>query len=128
MLLLKERAGSCLVKPILTLRNICHAQWGSECNIPPIWWYCISILLKVLNLKILLIKLVDEDLRSFLPLKNWCRTPHFCRVRARGRSVACGRQEHIMESEHSLCRSHFYVERQSLFVRSSACVFTLKML
>lgn len=34
-----------------------------------IWWYCTSILLKVLNLKIMLIKLVDEVLRSFLPLK-----------------------------------------------------------
>lgn len=34
-----------------------------------IWWYCTSILLKIVTLKIMLIKLADEFLSSFLPLK-----------------------------------------------------------
>lgn len=34
-----------------------------------IWWHCTSILLEVLNLGIVWIRLADEVLSSFLPLK-----------------------------------------------------------
>lgn len=52
------------------LQNIYYAQWGSECNMHSAWRYCTSILLKGLNLKIVLIKLVDDVLRNLLPLKT----------------------------------------------------------
>lgn len=91
-----------------------------------IWWHCTSILLKVLNLELGLIRLVDEVLSSFLPLEIGVE-PFAIGVRGRRRGVPFTKQ-HTMDFEHSLRRSYFYTARQSLFAISSVGAFPLKLL
>lgn len=74
---------------------------GSECNIHSAWRYCTTILLKGLNVKIVLIKLVDD----LLPLEIGAEPLTYGGmgkgVRARERrGVFFSKQEHIMKFEH----------------------------
>lgn len=69
------------------------------------WRYCTRILLKGLNLKIVLIKLVDDVLRNLLPLKIGAEPLTYegmgRGVRARERrGVSFSKQGDVMKFEH----------------------------